>query len=40
MLTLIDGRGFETLKIDFDVGVAVSALYVVKRIDSDCFKEG
>ena len=40
MWTRIDGRNLATLMIDFDVGVAVSASYVVKRIDSDYFEEG
>jgi len=39
-VVLIDGRQLATLMIDFDVGVAVSASYVVKRIDSDYFEEG
>ncbi|MBK8768213.1 MAG: restriction endonuclease [Burkholderiaceae bacterium] len=34
-VVLIDGRQLATLMIDFDVGVAVSASFVVKRIDSD-----
>jgi len=28
------------LMIDFDVGVSISATYVVKRVDSDYFEEG
>lgn len=38
-VVLIDGKQLAGLMIDFDVGVAVSAAYVVKRIDSDYFEE-
>lgn len=39
-VVLIDGKTLSTLMIDFDVGVSVSASYVVKRVDSDYFEEG
>lgn len=39
-VVLIDGKALSALMIDFDVGVSVSASYVVKRIDSDYFEEG
>jgi restriction system protein len=39
-VVLIDGKQLAGLMIDFDVGVAPSASYVVKRIDSDYFEEG
>ena len=39
-VVLIDGKQLSGLMIDFDVGVAASASYVVKRIDSDYFEEG
>ena len=38
-VVLIDGRQLAGLMIDFDVGVAAAATYVVKRIDSDYFEE-
>jgi restriction system protein len=38
-VVLIDGKRLAGLMIDFDVGVAASATYVVKRIDSDYFEE-
>ena len=39
-VVLIDGRQLAGLMIDFDVGVSVSASYIVKRVDSDYFEEG
>ena len=39
-VVLIDGKQLARLMIDFDVGVAPAASYVVKRIDSDYFDEG
>lgn len=39
-VVLIDGRLLANLMIDFDVGVSISASYIVKRIDSDYFEEG
>ena len=39
-VVLIDGKTSSGLMIDFDVGVSVSASYVVKRVDSDYFEEG
>ncbi|MBX7228598.1 MAG: restriction endonuclease [Burkholderiaceae bacterium] len=39
-VVLIDGQLLANLMIDFDVGVSVSASYLVKRIDSDYFEEG
>lgn len=39
-VVLIDGQLLASLMMDFDVGVSVSAAYVVKRIDSDYFEEG
>jgi restriction system protein len=36
---LLDGNAIANLMIDFDVGVALGASYVVKRIDSDYFEE-
>ena len=39
-VVLIDGKQLAGLMIDFDVGVSISASYVVKRIDSDYFEEG
>ena len=39
-VVLIDGQQLAGLRIDFDVGVASAASYVVKRIDSDYFEEG
>jgi restriction system protein len=38
-VVLIDGKQLSALMIDFDVGVSAAASYVVKRIDSDYFKE-
>ena len=38
-VVLIDGKTLSGLMIDFDVGVSVSASYVVKRVDSDYFEE-
>ena len=38
-VVLIDGQQLADLMIDFDVGVATAATYVVKRIDSDYFEE-
>ena len=38
-VVLIDGKQLAGLVIDFDVGVASPATYVVKRIDSDYFEE-
>ena len=38
-VVLIDGKELATLMMDFDVGVSVSASYIVKRIDSDYFEE-
>ena len=38
-VVLIDGKQLSALMIDFDVGVSVSASYVVKRVDSDYFEE-
>lgn len=39
-VVLIDGKRLADLMIDFDVGVAAAASYVVKRIDTDYFEEG
>jgi restriction system protein len=39
-VVLIDGQQLAELMIDFDVGVATAATYLVKRIDSDYFEEG
>lgn len=39
-VVLIDGKLLTGLMMDFDVGVSVSASYIVKRIDSDYFEEG
>jgi restriction system protein len=39
-VVLIDGPSLASLMMDFDVGVSVSASYIVKRIDSDYFEEG
>lgn len=39
-VVLIDGARLSALMIDFDVGVAASATYIVKRIDSDYFDDG
>lgn len=38
-VVLMDGKQLAGLMIDFDVGVAPAATYVVKRIDSDYFEE-
>lgn len=38
-VVLIDGKQLAALMIDFDVGVAPAATYVVKRVDSDYFDE-
>ena len=38
-VVLIDGKQLAGLMIDFDVGVASAATYVVKRIDSDYFDD-
>lgn len=38
-VVLIDGKQLSALMIDFDIGVSVSASYVVKRVDSDYFEE-
>lgn len=38
-VVLIDGRQLTELMIDFDVGVSVSATYIIKRADSDYFEE-
>ena len=38
-VVLIDGKHLAGLMIDFDVGVAAAASYVVKRLDSDYFEE-
>ncbi|MBY0502862.1 MAG: restriction endonuclease [Bryobacteraceae bacterium] len=38
-VVLIDGKQLATLMMDFDVGVAISSSYIVKRIDSDYFEE-
>ena len=38
-VVLIEGTQLAGLMIDFDVGVAAAASYVVKRIDSDYFEE-
>lgn len=37
-VVLIDGNQLAGLMMDFDVGVSVSATYVVKRVDSDYFE--
>ena len=39
-VVLIDGKQLASLMTDFDVGVSVSASYLVKRLDSDYFEEG
>jgi restriction system protein len=39
-VVLIDGKTLAALMVDFDIGVSVSASYVVKRVDSDYFEEG
>lgn len=38
-VVLIDGKQLAELMIDFEVGVAPAATYIVKRIDSDYFEE-
>jgi restriction system protein len=38
-VVLIDGRELANLMMDFDVGVAAAATYIVKRIDSDYFED-
>ncbi len=38
-VVLLDGNAIANLMIDFDVGVAAGAAYIVKRIDSDYFEE-
>ncbi len=38
-VVLIDGQLLSSLMIDFDVGVSVSASYVVKKIDLDYYEE-
>ena len=38
-IVLIDGKQLAGLMIDFDIGVAPSATYVVKKIDSDYFDD-
>jgi restriction system protein len=38
-VVLIDGNQLAELMMDFDIGVAAAASYVVKRIDSDYFEE-
>jgi restriction system protein len=38
-VVLIDGKQLAALMMDFDVGVSVSASYIVKRVDSDYFEE-
>lgn len=38
-VVLIDGQRLASLMIDFDVGVALSATYVLKKIDSDYFDD-
>jgi restriction system protein len=38
-IVLIDGEQLAQLMIDYDIGVAHAAAYVVKRIDSDYFEE-
>lgn len=38
-VVLLDGNTVAGLMIDFDVGVAAGAAYIVKRIDSDYFEE-
>jgi restriction system protein len=38
-VVLVDGKQLAGLMIDYDVGVAASASYVVKRIDSDYFED-
>lgn len=38
-VVLVDGKQLAGLMIDFDVGVAPAATFVIKRIDSDYFEE-
>lgn len=38
-VVLMDGQQLAGLMIDFDVGVATAATYLVKRVDSDYFEE-
>ena len=38
-VVLIDGKTLAGLMMDFDVGVAAAAQYILKRIDSDYFEE-
>ena len=38
-VVLMDGKQLAGLMTDFDVGVSVSASYIVKRLDSDYFEE-
>jgi restriction system protein len=38
-VVLIDGKHLANLMIDFDVGVAPAATYIVKRVDSDYFDD-
>jgi restriction system protein len=38
-VVLIDGKRLAQLMIDFEVGVATSRTYHVKRVDSDYFEE-
>ena len=37
---LIDGEELAELMIDFNVGVATSETYVIKRVDTDFFEQG
>lgn len=37
-VVLIDGNQLAGLMMDFDVGVSVSATYIVKRVDADYFE--
>ena len=39
-IVLIDGDELTELMIDHNVGVSISQVYSVKRIDSDYFAEG
>jgi restriction system protein len=39
-IVLIDGSALAELMIDYDVGVSVTTMYQLKRIDSDFFDEG
>lgn len=38
-VVLIDGKRLAQLMIDFEVGIATSRTYQVKRVDSDYFEE-